>query len=135
MKQGNTPITELLAEYEAENCDHSNLLWASLAAQRYVQGMADSQARCLLHVLSIEMLKRVEWQGGSPSRSADSAWLRLEGAEGKTRITLGHRCPQGEWLEMAPSGPGRELAPRQIDELITHHILLAAPGWQGKQKD
>lgn len=135
MTHGNTPIAELLTQYEAENCDHSNLPWVSHAAQRYVQSMADSQVRCLLHVLSVEMQKRVKWQGGSPGRSVSRAWLRLEGSEGKPRTVLAHRCPQGEWLEMAPSNGGRELAPRQVDELITHHIPLAAPGWQSNQKD
>lgn len=50
--KGNSPIEELLAEYEADGCDHSDLHWVRAAARRYVETMEDSQIRCLLHVLS-----------------------------------------------------------------------------------
>lgn len=49
---GNTPIEELLAEYEAELCDHSNIEWVKRAALRYVETMQDSQVRCLLYTLA-----------------------------------------------------------------------------------
>ena len=48
----NTPIKELLAEYEAEGCDFGNLDFIVTAAERYVQTMGDGQARCLLYSLA-----------------------------------------------------------------------------------
>ena len=51
----NTPIDELLAEYEAECCDHTDMEWVSNTALRYVQTMPDSQVRCLLYVLAQHM--------------------------------------------------------------------------------
>lgn len=48
----NTPIEKLLAEYEDECCDHSNLTWVKRAALRYVETMQDSQIRCLLYTLA-----------------------------------------------------------------------------------
>lgn len=48
----NTPIKELLAEYEAEGCDFGNLEFIVTAAERYVQTMGDGQARCLLYSLA-----------------------------------------------------------------------------------
>jgi len=48
----NTPIEELLLEYEAEGCDHSNIEWVADAAMRYVKTMEDSQVRCLLYALA-----------------------------------------------------------------------------------
>lgn len=53
----NTPIEDLLRQYEAECCDHSNLEWVVKAAGRYVETMEDCQVRCLLHVLAREVEK------------------------------------------------------------------------------
>lgn len=58
---------------------------------------------------AVELAKHTVWQGGSPSRVAGQAWLRLEGTEGSSRVALAHRCPQGEWLEVVPGKAGREL--------------------------
>lgn len=46
------PIDELIAQYEEEECDHSDMTWVVAAARRYVSTMKDSQVRCLLHVLA-----------------------------------------------------------------------------------
>lgn len=54
----NSPIEKLLAEYEAEYCDHSNMAWVSRAALRYVSTMKDSQVRCLLYVLAMHVRKQ-----------------------------------------------------------------------------
>ena len=48
----NTPIEQLLEEYESEGCDHSNIEWVADAAMRYVSTMEDSQVRCLLYALA-----------------------------------------------------------------------------------
>lgn len=48
----NTPIYELLAKYEDECCDHTDIEWVSRAALRYAQTMPDSHVRCLLYVLA-----------------------------------------------------------------------------------
>lgn len=48
----NSDIQDLLAQYEEECCDHSDLPWVVQASQRYVQSMPDSQVRCLLHTLA-----------------------------------------------------------------------------------
>lgn len=50
--QGNDPIEELMAEYEAEGCDHQDVDWLVRASYRYVQSMADSQVRCLLFAMA-----------------------------------------------------------------------------------
>lgn len=86
------------------------------------------------HTPDVELTKHAGWQGGSPSRATAQAWLRLEGPEGSSRVALAHRCPQGEWLEVAPGKAGRELVLQQIDELITHHIPLASPDWHGNAR-
>lgn len=51
----NTPILELLAEYEAEDCDFSDLEWVARTALRHVDSMEDSQNRCLLYALASYM--------------------------------------------------------------------------------
>lgn len=48
----NTPIDQLLAEYEAENCDFRDVDFLVSASYRYVQTMPDSQVRCLLYSLA-----------------------------------------------------------------------------------
>lgn len=48
----NTPIADLLAEYEAEGCNFDNLDFLVSTSERYVQSMPDSQVRCLLHSLA-----------------------------------------------------------------------------------
>ena len=50
----NTPIDELIKEYEMEfdRYDYSNISKVIVAAQRYVNTMEDSQVRCLLHILA-----------------------------------------------------------------------------------
>lgn len=48
----NTPIDQLIAEYEAENCDFGNLDWLVRASYRYMDTMQDSQVRCLLYALA-----------------------------------------------------------------------------------
>lgn len=52
---GNTPIADLLAEYEAEGCNHRDTAWLIAAANRYVETMRDSQTRCLLHSLARQL--------------------------------------------------------------------------------
>ena len=47
----NIPIEELVAQYEAEECDFSNLDWVLRISELYVMRMPDSQVRCLLHAL------------------------------------------------------------------------------------
>jgi hypothetical protein len=47
-----TPIEELLSEYEREGCDHDNIEWLINSALRYVDTMPDSQVRCLLYSLA-----------------------------------------------------------------------------------
>lgn len=53
----NSDIQDLLAQYEAECCDHTDLRWVVQASQRYVQSMDDSQVRCLLHTLAEHVQK------------------------------------------------------------------------------
>ena len=48
----NTPINELLHEYEQECCDHTNIEWVVNASLKYAQVMPDSQVRCLLYTLA-----------------------------------------------------------------------------------
>ena len=48
----NTPIEKLIAEYEAECCDFSDVEFLVRASYRYVQTMEDCQVRCLLHSLA-----------------------------------------------------------------------------------
>lgn len=48
----NTQINELLAQYEEECCDFTNLQWVVEASRRNVTTMPDSQVRCLLHTLA-----------------------------------------------------------------------------------
>jgi hypothetical protein len=48
----NTPINELLKQYEEEDCDFANLAWVVNAANRLVRTMPDTQVRCLLHALA-----------------------------------------------------------------------------------
>ena len=49
---GNTPIEELMREYQADGCDFSDLAWVRASALRLAQTMPDSQARCLLYALA-----------------------------------------------------------------------------------
>lgn len=48
----NTPIADLLAEYEAGGCDFSNLEFLVSTSESYAQVMPDSQVRCLLYSLA-----------------------------------------------------------------------------------
>lgn len=48
----NTPIEQLVARYEAEECDHNNVGWLIKASRRYVETMDDCQVRCLLHAMA-----------------------------------------------------------------------------------
>jgi hypothetical protein len=48
----NTPISELLQEYAAEDCDFTDIEAVIKTAERYVATMPDSHVRCLLHVLA-----------------------------------------------------------------------------------
>lgn len=52
VNRGNDPIEKLMAEYEADGCDHSNVEWLVRASYRYVDTMADSQVRCLLYAMA-----------------------------------------------------------------------------------
>lgn len=66
----NTPIADLLADYEANGCDHADMAWVRAAARRYVETMPDSQARCLLHVLAQEPAE-AQAQGGGEALEAE----------------------------------------------------------------
>ena len=48
----NTPIQELIKQYEHECCDFSDTAWLVKSALRMAQTMPDSQARCLLYALA-----------------------------------------------------------------------------------
>lgn len=48
----NTPIDELIAQYEDQGNDYSDLPKVSEMALRYVKTMPDSQVRCLLYALA-----------------------------------------------------------------------------------
>ena len=51
-KQKNTPIEQLIQEFENESNDFSDLDWVKKTALRYVKTMPDSQHRCLLYTLA-----------------------------------------------------------------------------------
>ena len=65
-KSENMPIEDLVALYESEACDFSNLDWVLKVSGMYVDRMGDSQVRCLLHTL-VEHVK--ENEGRSDARS------------------------------------------------------------------
>lgn len=48
----NSPIEQLIAEYEAEACDFKNVEFLINSSYRYVDTMPDSQVRCLLYSLA-----------------------------------------------------------------------------------
>ncbi len=48
----NTPIDQLVAEYEAECCDFSDLDWVAQVSMRYASTLHDSQVRCLLYAMA-----------------------------------------------------------------------------------
>lgn len=50
--QGNSPIQELMAEYEADRCDFSDADFLVRTALRLSDTMQDSQARCILFALA-----------------------------------------------------------------------------------
>jgi hypothetical protein len=50
-KQGNSPISELLARYSEECCDFTDMAKVREVALRYVETMPDSHVRCLLYML------------------------------------------------------------------------------------
>ena len=52
MNNGNTPIEQLMAQYEHDGVDHNNVQFLIGAAYRYVQTMEDCQVRCLLHAMA-----------------------------------------------------------------------------------
>ena len=52
VNKSNDPIDELMAEYEAECCDHNDVPWLVRASYRYVDSMQDSQVRCLLYAMA-----------------------------------------------------------------------------------
>jgi hypothetical protein len=69
----NTPIEVLLREYEAENCDHSDLEWVSRTALHYVARMPDGQVRCLLHVLATHVHQSAQPKPPLPCNPAETA--------------------------------------------------------------
>lgn len=75
----NTPITQLIAEYEAENCDFKDLDWVAHAAARYVNSMEDCQVRCLLHTLAQAVLKHVPEEKRRPPRVANDNIAAIRG--------------------------------------------------------
>lgn len=48
----NSDIEELVAEYEAECCDFSDMSWVVLIALMAVRNLPDSQSRCTLYALA-----------------------------------------------------------------------------------
>jgi len=48
----NTNIRELLAEYNAENCDFTDMEQVAVNSLRYADTMPDSHVRCLLYTLA-----------------------------------------------------------------------------------
>ena len=48
----NTPIKELIKEYEAEECNFNDIDYVKNTALRYAQTMPDDLTRCLLYVLA-----------------------------------------------------------------------------------
>ena len=78
----NTPIEQLLKEYEAEGCNHANTQGVIDTAFLYVDSMPDSQVRCLLYVLArdlsaaLERAERAEGQAEKNARDAERLdWL------------------------------------------------------------
>ena len=67
----NTPIKELIAEYQAEQCDFQDLNWVAQAAARYVETMEDSQVRCLLHTLANAVIKHVPEEKRNPPKQVN----------------------------------------------------------------
>lgn len=53
----NTPIKDLLKQYDMEKVTNKRLIEASL---RYVDTMGDSQVRCLLYVLVDKLIEEKE---------------------------------------------------------------------------
>ena len=50
-KMMNTPIEQLIKQYEEEECNFDNIEWVKKLARLYVLRMEDSQVRCILHAL------------------------------------------------------------------------------------
>lgn len=48
----NTPIDELMAQYESEGCNFSDQGYVKRSAERLVKTMPDSFVRCLVYALS-----------------------------------------------------------------------------------
>lgn len=58
MKVNNTPIDDLIKQYEEECCDFSNIDFLINASRRCVETMGDEQVRCLLHAMANELEKQ-----------------------------------------------------------------------------
>jgi hypothetical protein len=54
----NTPIEQLIEQYEREDCDFSDINRVSDLALRNVDTMPDSHARCLLYALAMFVQKQ-----------------------------------------------------------------------------
>jgi hypothetical protein len=52
-------IKDLIAEYEQEGCDFSDMSWVISTANRYVETMEDSQVKCLMYVLAENAAKKL----------------------------------------------------------------------------
>ena len=53
--QGNSPIRDLMDRYEEEECDFSDSEFLVRSALRLTDTMSDSQARCILYALALEL--------------------------------------------------------------------------------
>lgn len=73
----NTQINELLAQYEEECCDFTNLQWVVEASRRNVTTMPDSQVRCLLHTLAEHVAFKAPAVGDDPDGEAFRTAARL----------------------------------------------------------
>ncbi|CAJ0705893.1 hypothetical protein [Ralstonia holmesii] len=51
-EEANTPINTLVKQYEAEDCEFTDMTRMAEVAMQYVDGMEDSHARCLLYKMA-----------------------------------------------------------------------------------
>lgn len=79
----NTPIDTLLAHYESECCDFSDLDGVVKLSRHYVDRISDGQVRCLLHALAEHVAANL-----LPSNKKIGNMPDTENAETKTSCTL-----------------------------------------------